>query len=242
MEAKDGMLIDLIGKKENIFYVPLYQRKYTWTVKKEVKTFWEDLIFFKDNTKTNDFFFGSIITKKDNSLNSKYVLVDGQQRITTTLLLIAALVECSNLKRELDDFVRLTGYLESNENNKFKLERIQDTDTIQKILKGQSTSLTKLKEESNYFKTFEFFCKKIREYNNTSDKFIFDFKNKVLEKIKVATINLNDNEDEFSIFESINSKGKELTTADLIKKFYCNEIKWWEWDFKKVWKWFCSIF
>lgn len=224
MEAKDSILVDLVGKKENIFYVPLYQRKYTWDTKKEVKRFWEDLIFFKDESKTNDFFFGSIILKKDNSLNSKHILVDGQQRVTTTLLLIAALVECSNLKRELDEYITLQNYLASNENKKFKLERIQDSDTIKKILNGELSSLTNVEQKTNYYKTFEYFCKEIRKINDSNDVFISNFVNKVLQKIKVATINLNDNEDEYCIFESINSKGKELTTADLIKNFIAMKL------------------
>lgn len=224
MEAKDTILVDLIGKKENIFYVPLYQRKYTWEAKKEIKRFWEDLLFFKDESKTNDFFFGSIIIKKTNSLNSKHILVDGQQRVTTTLLLIAALVECSNLKRDLNEYITLKNYLESDEDKKFKLERIQDSDTIKKILKGQLGSITKLEEKSKYYKTFNFFCTEIRKLNNKNDDFISSFTNKVLQKIKVATINLNDNEDEYCIFESINSKGKELTTADLIKNFIAMKL------------------
>ena len=106
MDAVGMPIVDLIGKKESIFYVPLYQRKYTWEINKQVKQLWDDLLDFKKFcfTANKEFFLGSLIIKKDSKLISKHILVDGQQRVTTILLLIAALLEASNKKREMDDY------------------------------------------------------------------------------------------------------------------------------------------
>lgn len=223
MEAKDMLIVDLIGKRDNVFYVPLYQRKYTWDVKDQVKTLWNDLYEFIELSQTGnkDFFLGSLIIKKDNKLNARHILVDGQQRITTVLLLIAALIHASNLKKELDEYATLINYLKSDV-DKFKLERINDMEIIKKILLTSQDGLmtiTEADKNSNYYKVFEFFVEKIRKANDDKDQFIVTFLTKVLEKIKVAVINLDSNEDEYSVFESINSKGKSLTAADLIKNF-----------------------
>lgn len=77
------------------------------------------------------FFLGSLIIKKDNGLNTTHVLIDGQQRITTILLLIAAHAEATNKKTDSEDYVTLKKYLKSDE-HKFKLERVNDSDIIKK--------------------------------------------------------------------------------------------------------------
>lgn len=63
MQAKDMFIVDLVGKKDAIFYVPLYQRKYTWEENKQVKQLWEDLNEFMEMD-LDDFFLGSLIIKK----------------------------------------------------------------------------------------------------------------------------------------------------------------------------------
>lgn len=227
MEAQDRFLVDLIGKKNSIFYVPFYQRKYTWEAKSEIKQLWEDLMYFtNEQEKINEYFLGTLIIKKTNSLTDKYILVDGQQRITSFLLLIVALVACSNKKRDLDEYITLKSYIDWNqEKAKFKLERINDSNIIEKILKGNIESLSEKEKEFNYFKNYEWFVNKIKSQNDLDDKFIKNFYLKCLEKIKVAVINLNNFEDEFLIFESINSKGKPLTPADLIKNYIISRIE-----------------
>ncbi len=220
MQAKDMFIVDLVGKKDAIFYVPLYQRKYTWEENKQVKQLWEDLNEFMEMD-LDDFFLGSLIIKKDNGLNTTHVLIDGQQRITTILLLIAAHAEATNKKTDSEDYVTLKKYLKSDE-HKFKLERVNDSDIIKKILNNSHTGFLNLsteEKESRYYKVYEYFLEKIRKTNDANDEFIGKFLGKVLEKIKVAVINLNSNEDEYSVFESINSKGKGLTSADLIKNY-----------------------
>lgn len=235
MESKDMFLIDLIGKQDSIFYVPFYQRKYTWTSEKEIKQLWNDLMEFislkedasdKQKDISDEYFLGSLIIKKTNDIRNKYILVDGQQRVTSFLILISALVASSNKGREIDEYIKLKSYIDcGDDEQKFKLERINDSNVIKKVLKNNISSLTKEEKELNYFKVWSYLKSKIKLENNSEDDFIKKFSRLCLEKIKIALINLNDKEDEFQIFESINSKGKSLTSADLIKNYIVSKLE-----------------
>lgn len=216
MEAKDMLVTDLIGKKNSIFYVPLYQRKYTWEAKKAVQQLWNDLLFFK-NTNNSDYFLGSIIIKKTSDLNSKYILVDGQQRITTLFLLISALKKLS--QKDSSTYFILKSYLDTDD-NKFKLERINDSNIINYIMNDKLNLLSDEDKKSRYYENYKYFYNEISKcINDYGNSFVEDFKDNVLEKIKLAIINLNEKEDEYNVFESINSKGEKLAVSDLIKNY-----------------------
>lgn len=229
MEAKDMYLVDLIGKEDSIFYIPFYQRKYTWQPKVEIDQLWEDLMIFLDINKeknNNEYFLGTLIVKKSNEIRSKHTLVDGQQRVTTFLILIAALIECSNKKRDINEYITLCNYINfNNDEAKFKLERINDSNVIQKILKNNIFALSDAEKSLNYYKVYEYFKKEINSKNDLEDNFIKLFLSRCLNKIKIALINLDDSEDEFLIFESINSKGKSLTQGDLIKNYIVSKLE-----------------
>ncbi|MBO7568155.1 MAG: DUF262 domain-containing protein, partial [Bacteroidales bacterium] len=71
------------------FVIPEYQRRYSWTVD-ECDKLWQDIETFIDSSETDPYFFGTIII--DCSIPNKLNLIDGQQRTTTFILLLKALL------------------------------------------------------------------------------------------------------------------------------------------------------
>jgi uncharacterized protein with ParB-like and HNH nuclease domain len=87
------------GTKQYI--VPLFQRAYSWD-KKEWEVLWDDLMDLYDN-KNKNHFFGSIVTMPDKSVPegvTKYLLIDGQQRLATIFILLALLRDLAKDKRD----------------------------------------------------------------------------------------------------------------------------------------------
>ncbi|MGL4343418.1 MAG: DUF262 domain-containing protein [Metamycoplasmataceae bacterium] len=220
MDASSKEVIELIGKPDKYFFIPTYQRKYTWDTHKEIKTLLNDLEQFL-SSESQDYFLGTIIVKV-NSLESKgqeYILVDGQQRITTMLIMIVAMHDSILNSEDDKDLKELKVMLQSRlktKDNKFKLNRIQDESTLQLILSSKYNQLNHEQTKSNYAEVYSYFLSYFKKYSNTKK---IEYYNKVICNIKLAIIQLNREEDEFLVFESINSKGKNLSSADLIKNF-----------------------
>ncbi len=216
MEAKDRMIKEFVTGKDVTFIIPSYQRKYKWEFKKEVLTLIEDLQEFINDDSRSDYFLGSVIVKAEPSITKNYLLVDGQQRITTFLLLVSAMRQ--TIKEEGPFKYNIESILQTEE-DKFKLNRINDFNTIKKILLGQDEQLTQEDKETQYYKVYS----KLREFLNKKEKeesgWIETFYDKGLSNVVLAVIGLATNEDEFLVFESINSKGQNLSSGDLIKNY-----------------------
>ncbi|BDU67396.1 MAG: hypothetical protein TYPL_0490 [Candidatus Tyloplasma litorale] len=224
MEAKDWKINELVSGKDTIFTIPSYQRNYKWRFKtaekdksqknNEVGALMSDINeFIKDHSRKN-YFLGTIVIKSIPQLSRNFVLIDGQQRITTFLLMISAMRECFDTN---DPFRReeLEKILETEE-DKFKLNRINDQNIIKKILDGKHNSITKEEEKSIYFVNFVKIFNFFKKMDKSKIKEFYDFG---IRKIDLAVVRLDSDEDEFLVFESINSKGQSLSSGDLIKNY-----------------------
>lgn len=232
MEVEKKSIIGLIENKNEYFHIPFYQRKYTWNSDKEgpVNALWNDLIDFYNEpkeSKDENFFLGTVIIKKTNNIKSELILVDGQQRITTIIILVAALRDFTSSNSN-KNYEKLNWTFEEwleNENDKFKLDRISDYEIIEKIINKKVSDLTKKDKKSNYYKNYDFFTKKLETLESDYEIDIKTFKDEILKKIELVVINLNSGENEYKVFESINSKGISLSAADLIKNFIYMHLK-----------------
>lgn len=213
MEASSKTVIELIGRPDHIFCIPSYQRKYTWKEKKEIDTLLKDLEEYKKSN-IKDYFLGSIIVKKNANLDSEFILVDGQQRITTVLIMLASLMDSIDDKKS-SLWIEISNKLKTN-NDKFKLNRIHDQDIIRLIITNKSQILNEEQKKSNYYLVYLHFLK---YFNNLNEQAKEEYYNRIILNIKLAIINLDSHEDEYLVFESINSKGKNLSSADLIKNY-----------------------
>lgn len=240
MDAKVTTLLNFIkDNQKNQLVIPIYQRVYSWE-KEQCKELWDDIIKIGGDDKMGGHFIGSILYVIDD----KNFIIDGQQRLTTITLLLTALRDhWSDKRKEIEDHYLINS--DKDGDKKFRLilsESDKDTllSLIDKNKRKPSEPSSKIVEN---FKLFE-------EWVSNTDKLETIFKG--LEKLMIVKIALKKGKDDPQlIFESMNSKGMELTQTDLIRNYIVMETeiekqegfynKYWramEEDFKQNEKWF----
>ncbi|MFP6287085.1 DUF262 domain-containing protein [Helicobacter pylori] len=227
MDAKATTLLKFFEENQNNqFVIPIYQRLYSWE-KEQCKQLWDDIIKIGGNDKMNGHFIGSILyVRVDATHSSPLLIIDGQQRLTTiTLLLIALRNHLSDEVKILEKFSRekIESYLiNSNKDGDKKFRLIlseSDKDTLLSLIDKdrRKPSEPSLKIVEN-FKLFEKWIRK------NTDKLETIFKG--LEKLMIVWIALKKEKDDPQlIFESMNSKGIELTQEDLIRNYIIMETE-----------------
>ncbi len=230
MKADTIKILDFIGKsQERQFVIPIYQRLYSWK-KEQCEQLWDDIIKAGGNDKTNGHFIGSILYVQDSVYTTKhneFLIIDGQQRLTTiTLLLIALRNHLSEEVEILEKFSR------KKIENRYLINRDEDGDKKFRLILSESDKDTllslidknKRKPSEPSVKIMENF-KLFEEWiNKNTDKLEAIFKG--LEKLMTVEISLErEKDDPQLIFESMNSKGIELTQADLIRNYIVMETE-----------------
>ncbi|GAA9684969.1 hypothetical protein HpVH57_14300 [Helicobacter pylori] len=223
MKADATTLLNFIkDNQKNQLVIPIYQRLYSWE-KEQCKQLWDDIIKIGGNDKMDGHFIGSIlyvldgITHSDNAL----LIIDGQQRLTTITLLLIALRDylSDEVKRKDIENHYLINSDEKGD-KKFRLILSEsDKDTLLYLIDKdrRKPSELSLKIIEN-FKLFEEWIRK------NTDKLGTIFKG--LEKLMIVWIALKKGKDDPQlIFESMNSKGIELTQTDLIRNYIVMETE-----------------
>ncbi|WRA05388.1 DUF262 and DUF1524 domain-containing protein [Helicobacter pylori] len=221
MKADATTLLGFFEENQNNqFVVPIYQRLYSWE-KEQCEQLWDDIIKIGGNDKANGHFIGSILYVLDgNTPSSPLLIIDGQQRLTTITLLLIAL---RNHSSDEDKRKKIESYLiNSNKDGDKKFRLIlseSDKDTLLSLIdkdrRKPSEPSSKIMEN---FKLFEEWIRK------NTDKLETIFKG--LDKLMIVWIALKKGKDDPQlIFESMNSKGIELTQADLIRNYIIMETE-----------------
>jgi len=215
MDAKDRKLIEFLRDKQQ-FVVPIYQRTYSWRIA-ECKRLLNDIKNVATNDSIKNHFIGSIVRVKekyDDKEISTQAIIDGQQRLTTCTLLLAAITNYiaeSNEARaeELRDFYLINSYGKDDLKYKLILTRNDKSSLISIIEKHSNQELSSNKIKSN----FEFFQ---NEIVGEDPEIIL----KGIRKLMIVDICLDpEHDDPQLIFESLNSTGIKLSQADLIRNF-----------------------
>ena len=220
---KGGIINDFIEPNKCQYAIPVYQRNYEWSGEQCRKLF-DDVV----NAHMNDHmhFCGSIIyalLKQEKKINY-YVIIDGQQRLTTIFLMIKALIDTADTEA---DKATLRSSLFNED--KFKKYDIDDSSKLKlKPIKSDNNQLLLLIEDhvdqmdksSGLYRNYALFCELIQgflaEHPDMSVSNIYDG----LEHLMCATIRLEDEDDNAQeIFERINSTGVPLNLADKIRNF-----------------------
>ncbi|MCQ2768832.1 DUF262 and DUF1524 domain-containing protein [Helicobacter pylori] len=227
MKADATTLLKFFEENQNNqFVIPIYQRLYSWK-KEQCEQLRDDIIKIGGNDKMNGHFIGSILyARVDDTHSSPLLIIDGQQRLTTiTLLFIALRNRLSEEVEILEKFSRknIESYLiNSNKDGDEKFRLIlseSDKDTLLSLI---DKNKRKPSEPSvKIVENFELFEKWIRK---NTDKLETIFKG--LEKLMIVWIALKKEKDDPQlIFESMNSKGIELTQTDLIRNYIIMETE-----------------
>lgn len=232
MDAKATTLLGFFEENQNNqFVIPIYQRLYSWK-KEQCEQLWDDIIKIGGNDKMNGHFIGSILYVLDgNTPSSPLLIIDGQQRLTTiTLLCIALRNRSSDEVKILEKFSckeienRYLINSDKDGDKKFRLilsESDKDTllSLIDKNKRKPSEPSVKIMEN---FKLFEEWISRWISKNTGKLETIF----KGLEKLMIVWIALDKGKDDPQlIFESMNSKGIELTQTDLIRNYIVMETE-----------------
>ncbi|WRA82749.1 DUF262 and DUF1524 domain-containing protein [Helicobacter pylori] len=231
----DACATTLLGffeeNQNNQFVIPIYQRVYSWE-KEQCEQLWDDIIKIGGNDKMNGHFIGSILYVLDgNTPSSPLLIIDGQQRLTTiTLLFIALRSHLSDEVKILEKFSRKeieNRYLiNSNKDGDKKFRLIlseSDKDTLLSLIDENKRNPSELSVK--IVENFELFEKWISEWiSKNTGKLETIFKG--LEKLMIVWIALDKGKDDPQlIFESMNSKGIELTQTDLIRNYIIMETE-----------------
>lgn len=209
------------------FVIPVYQRNYTWTASKEVRQYLSDL----EAVLTGDFdnhFLGIVIyliNVLDSYGTSEFSVIDGQQRLTTTFLILYAIRDIlKDNKKDQEVLLLETRILtnqSSEENHRYKLKPlVADDEVYQQIVSGKLDDIED--KESNVYKNFIYIKEKLLSWISSGFK-IEDILSG-LDKLYIVNVPISENDNAQKIFESINSTGAKLTAADLIRNYILMDL------------------
>ncbi len=221
MKASEAKMLEFF-KKSPQFVIPIYQRTYSWTAR-ECRQLWDDILRAGKDDDITAHFVGSIVYVEKGlyqvSSQSPLLVIDGQQRLTTVMLLIEALAHA------LDDTEPLDGFSAKKLRNYYLLNPLEDGERRYKLLLSQTDKdslkaiLDQQQRPQNHSirieENFQLFRDLITKGNNDLASLC-----KGLAKLVIVDISLNRDQDNPQlIFESLNSTGRELSQADLIRNF-----------------------
>ena len=224
MDSSATPIIKFIRNVDRTFMIPVYQRNYSWNTNNCDQLF-EDLIRADRDNKNH--YFGNIVyyvASYDTIHNyEELALIDGQQRITTIMLLIAAIRD--NCESEADRESITRNYLQnkdSEERERVKLKQIEgDRDSYEAIIAGKEPE----NKECNAYINYVYFKNLVKKSDKTPAELL-----EALNRLIVVAIDLKlKQEGSLSekpqiIFESINATGKKLSDADLLRNFILLDI------------------
>jgi uncharacterized protein with ParB-like and HNH nuclease domain/predicted transport protein len=210
----------LKGPKQ--FIIPIYQRTYSWTLK-ECGQLWDDIIKTGSNDKVAGHFVGSVVYIERGlyqvSSIPQLLVIDGQQRLTTISILLAAFGRAlegspeslDTTRKKIDNYFLLNSEEENDLRYKLMLTQT-DKDTLSRLIEGKELPDQK---SGRIVENNQFFEDKIKN-SGVSLETLY----KGMSKLIIVDISLDrDHDNPQLIFESLNSTGLELSQADLIRNY-----------------------
>jgi hypothetical protein len=197
----------------NLFVIPSYQRKYSWT-NKERKELWNDIKEAKENNINH--FFGTLIFKRvedENSLSEIYEIIDGQQRTTTLFILLNELIRKLSEGDRKEDLIEAFLY----KRKKLKLSPLgMDKDFLENLIFEDDVNELEIKKRSqkNLYSAKKFFSNILSQYNEDE---IYDLITFIKNNIEVLVLVVEKQSEAIRMFEIINDRGLDLSYLDKIK-------------------------
>ncbi|MCD7944085.1 MAG: DUF262 and DUF1524 domain-containing protein [Clostridia bacterium] len=219
MDARKGNIYEILnGNKQ--FLIPDYQRFYSWDLE-QCKRLWGDIVEMQKKGKTGHF-VGSIVNIAEQAMPTgvqKYMIIDGQQRMTTLTLLLLALRDYSIANPQdtsinsgrIDNMLLKNEYESGDERYKLLLTQT-DRDILISLVERKPIPEGTV---SRLLNNYDFFAGKIKDMDLTPAE-VYES----IGKLQIVNITLDRAVDDAqAIFESLNSTGKELSESDLIRNY-----------------------
>lgn len=226
MKATEAKFLDFIRKSPQ-FVIPIYQRTYSWT-ERECRQLWEDILRTGGDDGVSAHFVGSIVYIEKGlyqvTSQSPLLVIDGQQRLTTMVLLIAALASALDSLPE-GSREPVDGFSPRKLRNYYLINPEEEGERYHKLILSQTDreSLIAVVAGNDQPKDYS---RRIAENHEGFKTWISECQDdlitlcKGIAKLVVVDIALSRDQDNPQlIFESMNSTGRELTQADLIRNF-----------------------
>lgn len=226
---------DLLNNKKSDFLIPDYQRPYAWG-DEECETLWNDIFSFafpnddytKFDSANDEYFLGPIVTFIN---DEKHEIIDGQQRLTTIMLLLRAFYskfihmkdpQSEKTRETIAKCIWKTDEFESPDINQLKIDSQvasdDDKDEFLDILKNGVVDDT---HKSKYAKNFAFFQDKITKLVNEYPSYTAYMATRILNNVILLPIEAESQDTALRIFSTLNDRGLPLSDADIFKsQFY----------------------
>lgn len=219
MDARKGNIYEILNGNRQ-FLIPVYQRFYSWDID-QCKRLWNDIVEMQKKGKAGHF-VGSIVNIAEQAMPTgvqKYMIIDGQQRMTTLTLLLLALRDyaVSHPEDTSINAHRIDGMLLKNEfetgDERYKLLLTEtDRDVLINLVENKIIATT---TKSRLLDNYSYFLDRISKEQITPIE-VWES----IGKLQIVNITLDRTlDDAQAIFESLNSTGKELSESDLIRNY-----------------------
>ncbi len=214
MKADNVALLEFIGASKRTFYIPVYQRNYDWK-RNQCLTLFKDIESIAVSENRSSHFLGTIVyvEGESNATFRAFTVIDGQQRLTTIMILLKAIVDSIDDEDFKEDIFE--SYLTNRrcpESLRIKLKPMkEDARNFQRLIDGQINDM----EETQIFNNYKLFMELLKESKLSPEQIYVG-----VQKLEIVYIELNEQkENPQLIFESLNSTGLDLTQADLIRNY-----------------------
>lgn len=214
MKADNVALLEFIGASKRTFYIPVYQRNYDWR-KVQCQTLFRDIEAIAISENRSSHFMGTIVyvEGESNATFRAFTVIDGQQRLTTIMILLKAIVDSiddEDLKEDIFESYLINRRCPESLRIKLKPMK-EDARNFQRLIDNQINDM----EETQIFNNYKLFMELLRESSLSPEQIYAG-----VQKLEIVYIELNEQkENPQLIFESLNSTGLDLTQADLIRNY-----------------------
>ena len=230
LSVEKQTIFRLFSDKNSDFLIPDYQRPYAWD-ETECRTLWDDLFQFAfpennyENFKKGDeYFLGPIVTFKN---NEKLEIIDGQQRLTTLMLLLRAFytnfsymqdTPSKNIREDIEKCIWKSGELGELLTDELKIESLVSTDEdkeeFKQILKS---GILKDEYKSKYAIVFRFFKDKISDLLRDYPSYYAYLPARIMNNCILLPIEAENQDTALRIFSTLNNRGLPLSDSDIFK-------------------------
>lgn len=249
MKPYTRSIIELFDGKKR-YLIPLYQRQYAWNVEPQLNLLWEDICrayerLIEDRASMTPHFMGAMVIAQIKTFGKEvqaFEVIDGQQRLTTFQLLLAALRDVakangSTYAEEIQKYLLNDGIMETPEIERFKVwPSLMDRRAFAQVIDpdAELDSIAKRPPEEDGFvrkaaHAHEWFREQINQHVGTVDGYDETRLEKLFEAMKeglaVVSIELEGGDDPQTIFETLNSRGVDLSPGDLMRNFIFQRAK-----------------
>ncbi len=212
------------------FEIPKFQRDYTWETE-HWDDLWQDIKAIVSN-EDNEHYMGYLVLQTSN--NKEFQIIDGQQRLTTMSLLILATLKClkelvdnnidanNNEKRKESLLNSYIGYIDPVtliSNNKLKLNRNSDDYYKQHLVLLKEMPLRNTNASEKHMREcFNWYYLGIKKEFKTGES-LASFIDNIVDKLFFTVIEVTDQLNAFKVFETLNARGVQLSSSDLLKNY-----------------------